>query len=223
MESGLILIKMLKITGKAKRIKRAQIKPPNDGIHRAGKEGFIKGVHSIILNGKLVPKGSVGFYYRLDEDTGVKVYLGLPKKNRKPWLTNLKQVQEAYKWMTRLALVGMAPGPHKIVKVSVDITFDGRRAKCEPWALKMDHVHYPPIPWEYYAQGRPYKWDGVDQKEHPLHTPEGYLEFVKELKNWQRANKKSFSAASYKKDEVPKLGDVVYCMKKKRWYLVDAD
>lgn len=64
----------LRLKGGVKLIKREKTKPPDDGIHRAGKEGFIKGVHSVMFNDTMVPKGSVGFYYRLEEKEGVKVY-----------------------------------------------------------------------------------------------------------------------------------------------------
>ncbi|HUV81580.1 MAG TPA: hypothetical protein VMW53_00680, partial [archaeon] len=72
--------------------------------------------------------------------------------------------------------------------------------------------------WLDYAMGHPYAWGSE-----PEHNIEGYLKFVSELKDFQRKNKISLSAATWKNDEVPKLGDCVYCVQTKRWYLVDLD
>ena len=66
---------IIKIAGTFEYVKRDLIKCPEDGVHRQGKDGYIKGVHSLLHNDKnLIPKGQDCFYYRLDFDRGVQVY-----------------------------------------------------------------------------------------------------------------------------------------------------
>jgi len=210
---------VLKIKGKVKRIKREKHPAPKDGVHRVGRDNCIKGVKSIWIGDRLVPRGSVGFYVRCDSDRGVKVYLGFPT-GKKPWMSKPRVVREAYKHMTHLHLNGLAPCPRHVIQVAVDVVIDGKRVKCKPWALEMDHVHYDEGLWADYAVGKPYDWNAID---HPDHNPEGYKRFVKKVKAFQRLRKMKLSAADWKGDEVPKLGDCLWCAKKKRWFIVDVD
>lgn len=82
----------------------------------------------------------------------------------------------------------------------------------------MRHVHYPEKAWHDYAQGHPYDFKCLDLKEHPNHTPEGYLAFAKKV--YRTTKKLGITVCGG--DKVPKLGDIVYCAQAKRWYFVDA-
>ena len=161
----------------------------------------------------------MGFYWRLKEDRGLKVYLGFPT-GKKAWMSKVRLVQKAYKRMVLLSLNDLSPMPCHVYQITVDITLDKKRVHCKPWALEMEHVHYDEKLWADYAVGRPYNWDAID---HPDHTPEGYMKFVQKVKDFQRAHKMKLSAASWKNDEQPKLGDCVFCTKKERWFIVDCD
>ena len=209
----------MKIKGKVKRIKREKHPCPNDGIHRKGKDGCIKGVKSVWIGDRLIPRGSVGFYWRLKEDRGIKVYLGFPT-GKKPWASKPNVVHKAYKRMSHLNLNGLAPMPCHVYQVTVDVVLDKKRVRYKAWALEMEHVHYDEKLWADYAVGRPYDWNAID---HPDHNPEGYMRFVKEVKKYQKANKMRLSAASWKNDEMPKLGDIMWCCKNEKWILVDVD
>jgi hypothetical protein len=79
--------------------------------------------------------------------------------------------------------------------------------------IKTQHVDAPVKAWWDYVCGYPYDWKAVD---HPDHSPEGYLKFVKWAKRKQHANGVS-TEGSYK------IGDVMWSCTKKRWYLVDID
>lgn len=211
----------LKIEGTVELIQREKIVPPKDGIHRAGKEGFIKGVHSVMLNDTLIPKGSVGFFYPLGKEKGVKVYLGgFPNK---PWASKLKVVQHGFKNMSKLNFVGLAPTPHKIIGVKIRYMFKDNVMVKYAYGLKVDRCHYPPHTWKWYAKGLPYRFDTLRCKDHPKHTPDGYFDFCKRLKEFCKNSKMVLSCFDYRKDAGPKLGDVLYCMKRKNWYLVDCD
>jgi len=189
---------------------------PPDGIHRRGKDGKIKGVKSVWIDTKLVPRGSVGFYWRLDDSTGLKVYMGFPT-GKKPWTSKKRMVEKAYKTMKIFHKAGFAPQPKGIQRVYVALKVDGKTIIDTPWALRMQHIHYDEKAWGAYAEGRPYRWG-----EYP-NDAKGYLEFVLKLKDFQKEHKIKLSAASWKNDEVPKIGDVMFCHKEKRFYLVDVD
>ena len=209
----------MQIKGKIKRIKREKHPTPPDQVHRKGKDGTLKGVKSIWIGDKLCPRGSVGFYLKLKYERGIKVYLGFPT-GKKPWMSKPRLVHKAYKRMSHLHLSGLAPMPYHVYQVSVDVTIDGKKLKCKPWALEMEHIHYPKKLWADYAMGRPYDWAAID---HPDHNPEGYMKFVKMVKDFQRAHKMKLSAASWKNDEQVKLGDCLWDTKKERWMICDVD
>jgi len=147
----------------------------------------------------------------------MKVYIGFPT-GKKPWVSKRNVVKKAFKTMQTFHEAGFSPEPFGIEQISLDVRIDGRRVHEKPWALRVQHVYYDEQKWLDYAMGHPYAWGSE-----PEHNIEGYLKFVSELKDFQRKNKISLSAATWKNDEVPKLGDCVYCVQTKRWYLVDLD
>ena len=199
---------MLKIKAHVKTIARAKIKPPDDGVHVAGRTGFIKGCHSLWFDDKLVPKGQTAFYWA-GITKGIRVSYSFGWFKPLPIAT----VKRDYSTMKKCYALGVAPKPHGITKVALDLVYEHagkkKRIKCNASGILVDHVHYQPEAWQAYAEGQPYDW-GAD--DHPDHRPDGYRAFVKEAK-WKV---KGLIDTSWK------LGDVLWCTNKKRFYLVDC-
>ena len=197
---------MFKIKANVKLIPREKIVPPKDNVHRAGKEGFIKGVHSLLFDGRVTPKGSTAFYWRMDEKTGLRVSYSFS------WLGPLKEkvVKRDYKLMKQCYQKDIAPKVYGMETVALDLYYEHKKKhiKCFANAIKVQHVQYPAKAWAEYAKGKPYDWECIEDE---AHSPEGFLKFV----NWAKPLAKGI-------DTSWKLGDVVYCEKKKRWYLVDC-
>jgi hypothetical protein len=143
-----------------------------------------------------VPHGQVGFYWRKG-DVGYKVYWSFAHK----YASKRKAVRKTYRYMKKLAKKGISPKVHKIKEVK--LVLNGKKHRA--FAIKMDHIHYPKEAWVKFAGGHPYDWDCLDQKEHPKHNALGFNEFNRKIKRNM------------------KLGDVIYCVKRKKWFLVDAD
>jgi hypothetical protein len=212
-------MRTIKIKGNVELIKREKIVPPNDGIHRAGKNGFLKGVHSVMLNDTLIPKGSVGFFYPLSKDKGVKVYVGgFPDK---PWTSKLETVKRAYKNLTKLSKAELGPIPHEIAKVQVTWSYKGRTKSKTAFGVVVQRCRYPEKAWHNYAKGLPYDFGCTPGDKN--HSKIGYKLFCEDLRKFCEKEGIVFSAFNWKKDPGPKIGDAVYCQKLKRWNLVDPD
>ena len=205
------------IKGKIKRIKRENHPCPDDGIHRKGKDNNIKGVKSIWIRDALFPRGSVGIHWRYKQSIGIKVYVGFPT-GKSPWVSNKKVVYKALMKMRILHKAGLSPEPMGVEKIRLNVDVDGHNFRQTAYGLKMQHVYYNEKLWLDYALGRPYVWG-----DEPGHNPEGYLKFAANVKSFQKRNRFKLSAADWKDDEVPKLGDIIYCTKTKRWWLCDVD
>jgi len=186
----------MKIEGTTKKIERVVMEPPKDGVHVLGKDGTIKGTRAVYIGDTLVPHGQVGFYWRIG-DIGYKVYWSITKKHA----CSKKVVYNTFRFMRKMSKRGICPPVHKVKYVKVKLDDRSRWA----YAIKMDHVHYPEVAWEKFSQGYPYDWNCLDQKEHPDHNPEGFNRFAARLK------------------KKLKVGDVIYCTKKKAWFQVDCD
>ena len=206
---------MLEIKGICVRRPRAQIPAPNDGVHRNGSDGFIKGAHCAHLNDDSkypMFHGQVGFYWRTGEDTGLKVYYSIKHGSN----AGKKWVASARSRMKKLAELGICPKPGKIVQVKVDLRYkDKVHKKKVVYALEVEHVHYPTT-MEVYAHGYPYDFSSY---EHPDHTPARYLRTKKKIDKTLR--KLKMREIKYVGDSY-KIGDVVWCCKKNKWMLVDA-
>lgn len=215
------------ISGVVKEILRENHLPPKDGVHRASsKDGYIKGARSMILNDEtLLPRGMTGFYYQHKEDKGIKIFWSAHHNRCCKKRTVAKQFRKHWK----LYELGIASKPYKMVQVELNFDYydkKGRRVRrvhCWPWGIVQEHVHYPKGAWTDYAGGKPYDWNCLDQKEHPLHNPKGYHKFAKWMKPLLLKHK-IYVCGNYpvKEKDPPKLGDVVYNTKKKRWQLVDV-
>jgi len=200
---------MLTIKAHVKTIARAKIKPPNDGVHVPdSRTGFIKGCHSLWFDDRLVPKGQTAFYWA-DPPKGTRVGYSFGWFKPLP----LRTVRRDYSTMKKCHRLGVAPKPHGITKVSLDLVYEHngekRRIKGKAYGVLVDHVYYPTEAWRAYAEGQPYDWNA---DTHPRHCPEGYKDFVARAK----------STVGKLIDTSWKLGDVLFCTMHKRWYLVDC-
>jgi len=214
---------MLRLEGAVEIIKREKHIPPDDGIHKVGKEGNIKGVHSVKFNGMIIPKGSVGFYHPIPgvPDMGVKVYIGgFPDR---PWVSKKTVVQNAYKNLVYLSMNKLGPSPGHVIPVKVKWMYKDKIRSIKAYGLTSVRCEYPEKAWADYAKGRPYDFGCLDPEDHPEHSIEGLKRFYEKLRVFCKNNRIKFSAFDWKKDTGPKLGDAVYCINLKRWNLVDPD
>lgn len=217
----------MKIKGVVKEIPRELVKPPDDSVHRVSrKSGKLKGCRSVMLNKKtLMPRGMTSFYIHNKKETGVKVFYSF-HHNR---LCRRKMVRNQFKKHHKLYKLGIACKPYKLVEVKLDFDrydksqkFD-RHVKKKAIGIKVQHIFYPEGAWAEYARGKLYDFKALDQKEHPLHNPAGYLAFCKKMKKILKKNKIGVCGNfPFDEHENPKLGDIVYDTKKKRWFLVDC-
>lgn len=199
------------IKGTVRYIERQKIYAPMDGAHVAGKDGYIKGVHSVWLDSPegistLLPKGQVGFYYPLTYDMGLKVFYSFawwkPQKE--------KYVRKMFKKHKKLAQLGLAPQVYDIVKVKLELDYprEGKKIRTKAYGYTVSHVHVNSNVWRKYAEGYPYEFGDGE------HTPDGYKRFVAEVKKTLKENK-------IKMDCSYKIGDTLWCNARKRWFIVD--
>lgn len=200
---------MITIKGKMEDIERDKIVPPNDGVHVAGKDGFIKGVRNILINGKECPRGMVKFYYRLSDNQGIQVYYS----TKHGYATKLKIVERTFKVMRKLWDLELCPIPCVVEDVKLKLGYNGKTIRERCYGIRMSHVNYPEKAWADYARGRPYDWMAV---EHPNHTPQTFLRFVESAKTILREHR-------IKLDTSFKLGDVLYDTLIDQWMIVDLD
>lgn len=203
---------MITISGEVREIIKRRELAPKDGIHDADKHGFVRGARAYTLNGNLLPRGMVGFYYRLDEARGIKVYYSF----KKDFCSPLRTVERCRNNMKLLAKQGVALHPGKIVRVRIDFRFNGKRIIREPFGVVVSHVFYPQKEWVDYLHGKAYAWGSstLDDDERQ-HSPIGLIKFREKLA-------KAVSGLGLKIDARGKLGDVLYCTKRNRWILVDC-
>lgn len=207
-----------KIEGTLSYIERRKFPCPEDGVHVAGKDGWIKGVHSLWLQERdkksLVPKGQVCFYYRLRDDMGLRIFysFGWWKRQRENY------VKKIFRKHRKLAKAEISPMPHNIVTVALNLNYprEKKHIKCNAYAYEVEHVHYPERAWEMYAQGFPYNWTSLNHALHPQHNPEAFLAWRDEA----RAKQKDLGLKTHGSY---KIGDSCYCTKKRTWQLVDID
>ena len=214
----------MKISGVVKEIPRELVIPPDDKVHRVSrKDGLMKGCRSVMLNDKtLMPRGMTSFWIHNKKNTGIKVYYSFHHNKR----CSKKMVKNQFKRHYKLYKLGVACKPYKVVEVKLDFDrynkaqeFD-HHVKMRVFGIKANHVFYPENVWADYARGKAYDFKAVD---HPNHSPKGYLKFCKKLKKILLKNK-IFICGDWpvKEHENPKLGDIVWCCKKERWYVVDV-
>lgn len=205
---------MIEIKGKLIRRPRVQIPAPEDGVHRNGSDGFLKGSHCMYLNNEIpLYHGQVGFWWRTGEDTGLKVFYSV----KHGWSAKSKWVKATRRRQHMLHKMGVCPKPGNIVEVMVDLNYKDRVIKRKKvLAIESEHVHCPEKAWEMYANGHPYDFSSYD---HPDHSPDGYIKAKKHID--KTLKKAKLSEIRYVGDSY-KLGDVLFCTKKNKWFIVDV-
>lgn len=200
---------MTTIKGKMEDIERDKIVPPNDGVHVAGKDGFIKGVRNILINNQECPRGMVGVYYRISQTQGLKIYYSTKHK----YCTKREVVERTYRTMCKLWDLELCPAPFAVEEVKLKLDYNGKKIRENCYAIRMAHVNYPEKAWADYSRGRPYNWNCIDA---PNHNPQAFLRFVDYAKDLLDKNR-------IKLDTSFKLGDVIYDTVVHKWYIVDVD
>jgi len=168
----------------------------------------IKGVMKATLDGVYIPYGVSGFYYGLSEDVGIKVFysLRLFKNMANRIKCEYTNIRKYYKW-------GFSVEPLGIENVHLNISINKKKINIKVKGIKTRRVNVPPAIQDF-SVGKYYDFDCLDSKEHPLHNPKGYKAFRKSVVDVVKKNNLR---------KIPtKLGDIIYCMTNKRWYLVDC-
>ena len=199
---------MIKISATVKVIQREKIECPEDGFHRAGKDGFIKGCHALMFDGKPIFKGSCNFFWPLSKDEGLRVAFSF--KDLKPLKEKL--VKRDYKLLKKCYKYGISPKPMgmEVVCLDLDYKHKNKHIKCFSNAIRVERVRYPEQTMNDYANGKPYVFT---EDVHPEHSPEGYNRFLDKVKPIVKKIGVQNSL---------KIGDVLFDTKKKVWLIVDT-
>ena len=206
---------MIKLQGELIRKPRAKIKAPDDNVHRNGSDGYLKGAHAMYLNGVFIPHGQVSMYvhnwYKIDDnETGVKVFVSA----KHGWHSKKKYVKAVRVRMKKYWKKGIAPRPYEIIPVKVDLKYKDKHYKKKVWGLVVDHCHFPED-WEDYCNGIPLTWCDGKYKDY---SPQGFKKFKKKVDKALSAEDKKVLR---KIGDSYKIGDIVYCAKRQRWFFVD--
>jgi len=212
----------MKIVGTFDTIERIVVPCPDDGVHQASdKTGMMKGCHSVWLteaSGRklLCPKGQTCFYYQSPKKAtiGYKVFF---RVDRDDGLIPYRKKAMLREWKNRVRLygAGVAPKPHGIRWIKLNVRLGKKHYRGGAWAIKTQHIQAPQQAWEDYARGIPYDFKSYD---HQLHSPEGYKAFCKTVK---KALDKTGVMICKGKPSL-KLGDCMFDTITNRWYLADC-
>lgn len=169
----------------------------------------IKGVLRAVLNNEIfIPYGANGFYYKISNDIGIKVFYGLANNTN-----NEGRVKQEWSRCNKFYSKGFSVKPIKIDKVYLDVILNNKKIKVDTQGIITERVQLPEAMWDF-SIGRLYNFDCLDKNEHPLHTPYEFLKFRQKIEE------------NIKKNILPKvgtkLGDIVYCTNKKKWVIVDC-
>ena len=203
---------VLKLKGRLIRKPRAQIKAPDDNVHRNGSDGFLKGAHIMYLDGNQpLPHGQVSLYYYTTGEKGLKIFVSA----KHGWHRTKKYVKAVRRRMRRYHKLGIAPNAYGIQQVEVDFNYkDKVKYHKKVWALEVDHCYYTPD-FENYCNGIPLEFDKYD---YPNYSPKGFLKFKAKVDKILSSEDKKILR---KIGDSYKIGDIVYCIKKKKWIFVD--
>lgn len=161
-----------------------------------------------MFNNRIVPKGANAFFWKLDEEWGMKVYYSFGWHG----CAKLKFARLERKNLKELSRAGCAPSVGSIERVTIDLDYEGKIIQERPYAVLTKIVHYPEDAWESYARGYPYNFNCI---EHDWHSPRAFKRFQKQVKKIIKGCRLKFGGSL-------KLGDIMPCTKKERWYLVDG-
>jgi len=209
---------MIKIKGDIKTYEREEFNGSlgeNESVYNFSNRDLRKGIKKIkgvlraVLNDELfIPYGVNGFYYKISKDIGIKVFYSLVNK-----LTKENRIKREWERCNQFYAEGLTVRPIKIEKVFLDVILNGKRIKINTKGIVTERVQLPEAMWDF-SVGRVYDFDCLDRDEHPLHNPDDFLKFRKNIES-NIKNRKVSKVGT-------KLGDIVYCTNKKRWFLVDC-
>lgn len=207
---------MISISGKIKlypRVALPELVDPH-GVYDLSREDLkkniikIKGVLKATLNGEYLPYGLSGFYHCLSPTTGVKVFYSLHR-----FKSTASKIDSEYTNVRRCHELGFSVRPLGVEDVCLGVTAGDRRIDVRTKGIMTRRVNTP-LTMRDFAVGEYYDFDCLDREEHPLHSPQGYKAF-----------RQSVTDSINRRDMIRvgvKLGDIIYCMTDKRWYLVDC-
>ena len=202
---------MLKLKGRLVRKPRAQIAAPLDGCQRNGSDGMLKGAHMMYLNNHPIPHGMVSMYYYTEGSRGLKIFVSAKHGHHK----RRGYVKAVRKRMRKYHKLGIAPNAYDLRQVEVDFNYkDKVKYHKKIWALEVDHCYYPED-WEDYCNGIPLTWCNGKYKDY---SPEGFKKFKKKVDKLLSSEDKKVLR---KLGDSYKIGDIVYCTKRQRWFFVD--
>lgn len=174
----------------------------------------IKGVLGAVLNDKqFIPYGQNGFFYSLldkNPELGVKVYYSIQRRK-----AHHKLIQGRI-WRNYVSCyeAGISPEPISVTDVQLDLLVDNRKVKLSCFGLIIQKACYPESALEQLARGQFYDFDCLDKEVYTNHSPQAF-------KRFRRKASKIITQLGISMAGV-KLGDIIYCMRNKRWYLVDC-
>lgn len=174
------------------------------------KVGRIKGVLAFFLDGKVLFAGVNGFYYPISDDYGIKVYYSLSRMHA----TDGKRCDEGFKAMKLAYEYGIGCAPCSISSILLNIKVGKVNVYCKVRGIISQRVHYPEDLMLEFAHGEYYRFDGLSNDQHPLHTPDEFVKFQSNARKKLRCC--GLKCVGYK------LGDIVYCTRQRRWFLVDC-
>jgi len=176
----------------------------------------IKGLFGSFLDDKLfVPYGRNGFFYtyidsKTKSELGVKVYYSFDRMRVR---SKIHQ-QDVWNKYASCYEAGISPKPVALTDVKLDLTVNSAKINSKCFGLIIEKAHYPEKSLEQFARGQFYDFDYLDKLEHIDHNPQAFKEFRK--KATKIISKLGITGCG------TKLGDIIYCTKNKRWYVVDC-
>jgi hypothetical protein len=204
--------KIAKLKGRLRRIKRERgIKFKKDGAHSVNKRGELHTTKACTLHGKLIGVGKVALYKKLSRNKGVKIFYSV-EKDEMPGPRTMKRLFKMY-W--KLSRFGVAPKPFRIGKAKLSLMFDHKNIRATAPAIYMEHIRSPKKAFRSYIHGRPYDFMALNQKHHKEHNAAGVKRFRKKLKRYYKK-----AGLVQRKDSI-KMGNCMYCIKDRRWKVVD--
>ncbi len=167
------------------------------------------------LDGKMYSSGKHSVFCPISDELGLKIGFG-PRKGTVRRASHMRPVRKV---LRRYARMGIGPGCYDLVSGRLDVIVyskrftDGFKINQTAFGMLMDIVHRPYNARFRLVKGaREYDFSVLDLNEHPEHCPKGVARFVEDVIVKSRPRKRS---------EL-RIGNIGYCIRKKRWFLMDS-
>ncbi len=172
----------------------------------------IKGMFGSFLDEELfVPFGVHGFFYSIpDSKLGVKVYYSFDRGTAR----SKSASQKTWNRYKSCYDADLSPKVISMVDVNLDLIVNSKKVQTKCFGILSEKVFCPEDELKKFAQGQVYDFNCLDIIEHPKHTAQDYQYFRDEVIRTTAKLKITHRGV--------KLGDILYCMNEKRWYLVDC-